>query len=285
MSARQKLYHHILFMFLGVLLFSVTAPGKDIMNQKSTIFPQDLKISVVFNNDSFDANLKTGWGFSCVITGLEETILFDTGADGDILLSNMEKLHIRPDTIQTIVLSHHHSDHTGGLDLFLQKNPHVKVVLLKSFPAKIKNLVQSRGALMIEVSEPLQICQDTYSTGEIVAHINEQALVIRSDKGLIIITGCAHPDIVSMVEKAKALFADDILLVMGGWHLGNRNEQELHDYVSQFRGMHVQFTAPTHCSGELTRRIFAREYNDRYIDAGVGQVIKYADFPVRIEDR
>ena len=48
-----------------------------------------LRLYVVFNNVSYKAGLETGWGFSCLIEGLDETVLFDTGGNGDILLSNM----------------------------------------------------------------------------------------------------------------------------------------------------------------------------------------------------
>jgi len=275
---RNSVARYMLFIIMSGLIYLSTAFGEDTM-KINEIFPQDLKITIVFNNDSYDPSLKTDWGFACVITGLEKTILFDTGADGDILLENMQKLHIKPEAIQIVVLSHYHGDHTGGLDRFLQENSNVTVYLLKSFPEKIKSMVHSRGANMIEVEEPLQICRYVHTTGEITAHVNEQALLIRSDKGLIMVTGCAHPYILSMIEIAKTLFADEILLVMGGWHLRDRTEQQLSEIVNQFRRLGVRFTAPTHCSGDLTRKIFAKEYKDYYLDAGVGRIIKYVDFP------
>jgi len=54
-------------------------------------------------------------------------ILFDTGADGDILLSNIEKLKTNPQDIEDIFISHLHWDHTGGLSSFLQLNNKVKL--------------------------------------------------------------------------------------------------------------------------------------------------------------
>jgi 7,8-dihydropterin-6-yl-methyl-4-(beta-D-ribofuranosyl)aminobenzene 5'-phosphate synthase len=63
-----------------------------------------IQISVVYDNIHCDQNLKTDWGFSCFVEGLEKSILFDTGANGQILLSNMEKIGIRPEDIDVVVI-------------------------------------------------------------------------------------------------------------------------------------------------------------------------------------
>ncbi|MBW2610290.1 MAG: MBL fold metallo-hydrolase, partial [Deltaproteobacteria bacterium] len=63
-----------------------------------------LKISVIFNNLRFNANLKTIWGFSCLIEGAEKIILFDTGDDGKILLENMRHMNIDPEAVDTVFL-------------------------------------------------------------------------------------------------------------------------------------------------------------------------------------
>ena len=74
-----------------------------------------LLIHIVYNNVPYKSGLETGWGFACQIEGLNKTVLFDTGGNGDILLSNMQRLGLDPESIEIIVLSHIHSDHTGGL--------------------------------------------------------------------------------------------------------------------------------------------------------------------------
>jgi len=48
-----------------------------------------LRLTVIFNNVPFDTDLRTSWGFSCLIQGTEQTILFDTGGDGNILLGGV----------------------------------------------------------------------------------------------------------------------------------------------------------------------------------------------------
>ncbi len=76
-------------------------------------------ITIVYDNNLPDKRLQTAWGFACVIEGLAETILFDTGGNGKLLLSNMAAAGFNPEQIDSIVLSHIHADHTGGLHAFL----------------------------------------------------------------------------------------------------------------------------------------------------------------------
>jgi len=73
--------------------------------------------------------LETAWGFSCLVDGLEKTILFDTGGNSSMLLSNMRKLGVDPQKVEIIVISHLHSDHVGGLRGFLEKDHNLNVFL------------------------------------------------------------------------------------------------------------------------------------------------------------
>ena len=82
-----------------------------------------MKITIVYDNCTVKAGLKTGWGFSSLIeTDDAPPILFDTGADGTALLHNMKQLGIDPARIGAIVISHHHYDHTGGLFNIIEVN-------------------------------------------------------------------------------------------------------------------------------------------------------------------
>jgi len=86
---------------------------------------KNLSITVSYDNNPYNKRLTTAWGFSCVIKGTEKIILFDTGGDGSILVTNLEELDINPREIDLVVLSHIHGDHVGGLPSFLEKNPEV----------------------------------------------------------------------------------------------------------------------------------------------------------------
>jgi len=236
---------------------------------------KDISITVVYDNNPYKEELETAWGFSCLIKGTEKTILFDTGGDGSILLANMKELNIDPKEIDIVVLSHIHGDHVGGLYSLLEKNPEVVVYLPASFPESFIDDVKGYGADVVEVQEFLKICEGVYSTGELGTGIIEQSLIIRTEQGLIVITGCAHPGIVEIVKNAKELIEDDVLFVMGGFHLiKTSNKSEI---VSSIRELDVLYVGPCHCSGDNARELFEKEYGENYVNVGVGRVITLDD--------
>jgi len=237
----------------------------------------DMNITIVHDNNSYKQGLETAWGFSCVITGAEKTILFDTGGDGSLLLGNMEKLTVEPNSIDTVVLSHIHGDHTGGLSSFLEKNPDVTTYLPKSFPKKFKDKVLSFRSRIVEVEQPSKICEDVYSTGELGKLIKEQSLIVRTDKGLIVITGCAHPGIVKIVNAARDLLKDDILLVMGGFHLERAAKGKIEKIISAFEKLGVRYVGPCHCTGHKARSLFEKRFGKNYINLGAGKVVAAAN--------
>jgi 7,8-dihydropterin-6-yl-methyl-4-(beta-D-ribofuranosyl)aminobenzene 5'-phosphate synthase len=228
----------------------------------------------VYDNYESNPELKTGWGFSCLVKTSSKGILFDTGADSPTLLQNMEKLGIDPKDIDIIVLSHIHGDHVGGLTGILEKSPNVAVYLPKSFPEDFKNNVKSYGSEIFEVHDPAEITEGVYTTGELGTWTIEQSLIVNTEKGLVVITGCAHPGIVKILEKTKKLSNRSIYLVIGGFHLSGASDSTLKDIISSFRKLGVEKVAPCHCSGEGTRQLFKDEYVNDYISNGVGEVIE-----------
>ncbi len=239
----------------------------------------DLSITVVYDNTAYHQGLRSDWGFACVIDGLEKKILFDTGADGDLLLINIDKLACHPRDIGTVVLSHEHWDHVDGLDEFLRMNPDVEVFLLESFPDEIGLTVTGSGAALTEVDGPMEICTGAYSTGSMGSDPEEQSLIIATDHGAVVITGCAHPGIVEIVRRARELTGQDILLVMGGFHLRSHSDDEVQGIIQEFRDLGVVYAGPCHCTGERQIGLFSEAYQDHFIRIGVGRVINADDLP------
>jgi 7,8-dihydropterin-6-yl-methyl-4-(beta-D-ribofuranosyl)aminobenzene 5'-phosphate synthase len=242
----------------------------------STPGVKNLTITVAYDNNPYKEGLETAWGFSAAIVGAEKTILFDTGG-GISLLKNMEELAIEPDSIDIVVLSHVHPDHSGGLAGFLQRNPSVTVYLPELLPQRFKDRSRERAANVVEVKESLKICENVYSTGQLGKLIKEQSLVIRTSKGLIVITGCAHPGIAKIVTKAKDLLEGDILLVIGGFHLEWATKGRIERIISAFEELRVRYVGPCHCSGDKARGLFERHFGENYIQIGAGKVIALAD--------
>lgn len=233
-----------------------------------------IRISVLFNNVPYKENLKTSWGFSCLIEGMDQTILFDTGGDGNILLSNMRQMGIDPGVVEVVVLSHIHADHVGGLESFLEKNSNVVVYLPESFPATFKQAVRNSGAKVEEVSRQRKLLEGVYTTGEMGNWIKEQSLVLTTSKGLVIITGCAHPGVVNIVRKARGHFKADVYMVMGGFHLLSMSDSKIQKIIHMLKELGVQKVAPSHCTGNLARTMFRKTWGNDFIESGIGAVIE-----------
>ena len=239
---------------------------------------KDLSIKILHDNYPYAEGLKTAWGFSALVRGPEKTILFDTGSDGTLLLENMAKLEVEPNVVDTVVLSHVHGDHTGGLTGFLKEHPHVEVFLPVSFPERFKDTVRGYGPTVVEIENPREICRDVYTTGQMGKLIKEQALVVRTQRGLVVLTGCAHPGVTKMVDKAASLFEqDDILLVMGGFHLEWATRRRIEKIITAFEDHGVRYAAPTHCTGDNARELFQQRFGDRYVRVGVGKTVTLSD--------
>ena len=233
-----------------------------------------LRLHVVFNNVPYKAGLKTSWGFSCLIEGLDKTILFDTGGNGDILLSNMQRLGLDTEGVDAVVLSHIHTDHTGGLGAFLAHNPDVTVYMPESFPASFQQEVIRLGAATEAVSRPRQLMASVYSTGEMGWTIKEQALIVDTREGLIVITGCAHPNVADMADQAKTYLGKNIYLLMGGFHLGGSSDTEIRAIITHLKALGVKKVAPSHCTGDNAIRMFRDEWADDFVEGGLGAIIE-----------
>jgi 7,8-dihydropterin-6-yl-methyl-4-(beta-D-ribofuranosyl)aminobenzene 5'-phosphate synthase len=232
-----------------------------------------LRLHVVFNNVPFKAGLETSWGFACLIEGLDKTVLFDTGGNGDILLANMQQLGLHAEAVQAVVLSHIHSDHTGGLAAFLARNPHVTVYVPESFPASFQQEVTHLGATIETVSGPRQLLDSVHSIGEMGWDIKEQALIVDTPRGLIVITGCAHPNVADMAEQAHGYLGKNIYLLMGGFHLGGSSEAQIRAIIKRLKALDVKKVAPSHCTGDKAIRMFRDAWQDDFIEGGLGAVI------------
>jgi 7,8-dihydropterin-6-yl-methyl-4-(beta-D-ribofuranosyl)aminobenzene 5'-phosphate synthase len=269
----QKRGHEMLGVYaLGAAVFFIMGFGG--ASEVSAQNGRDLEILVVYDNYSCRSDLETGWGFSCLIRGMEKTILFDTGGSGAVLMRNMEKMAISPEEIDAVVLSHIHGDHTGGLQAFLERKGRVTVYVPGSFPDRFKEAVRSYGAEVVSVREPLSICQDVFSTGEMGTFTIEQSLVLRSKSGLIVITGCAHPGIVKIIEEAKAQVEGEVLLAMGGFHLMGMSMGNLKKVFARFHELGVRYVGPCHCTGETQIKAFQKVYEEHFLKMGVGKVIR-----------
>ncbi len=235
-----------------------------------------LVITVVYDNVTTREDLEPGWGFSCLIQGLDQVILFDTGADGPTLLDNMRALNLSPDSVDAVVLSHQHGDHTGGLSDLLEVHSDLTVFSLDAFSDHIKDEITGSGAGLVTVTDSISICPRALLTGRMGTSIPETGLILKTSRGLVIITGCAHPGIVEMIEHSVELGGDRPYLVMGGFHLFGASRRSVREIIGRFRSQQVHKVAPCHCTGPEAIEMFQESYQENYLPCGVGQIIRLA---------
>ena len=232
-----------------------------------------IKITIIYDNSSFDNRLATAWGFSCLIQTAKKAILYDTGGYGEILIDNMKKLDISPTEVDAVFLSLEDWDHTGGLHNFLARNHKATVYVLKSFSEEIRNRTRHTGAEIVEITSPAYLCERVATTGDLDDVIAEQSLVLETEKGLILIVGCAHPGIVHVIQSVRNLFEQEIYMVLGGFHLEAATDNELDKIIGEFGKCGIKKVGPCHCSGERCRARFSDEYKENFVDIGAGKVI------------
>jgi 7,8-dihydropterin-6-yl-methyl-4-(beta-D-ribofuranosyl)aminobenzene 5'-phosphate synthase len=233
-----------------------------------------LKFTILYDNYLHEQGTKPDWGFSCLIEGTEKVILFDTGTQPDILLQNVDHLGVDLKKVEQIVISHDHHDHIGGLSDVLDRNHDVSVYLPVSFAYEIVRGVEKKDAKVVSVDEPIEICPSVYSTGEMGVQIKEQSLIINTQKGLIIVTGCSHQGIVNILKRAKKLFDRPIYLVFGGFHLGGMPDAKVEGIIRSFQEIGVAKCGATHCTGDRPIALFKKAFGNNYVPMGTGRILE-----------
>ena len=239
-------------------------------------------MTVLYDNTVYVPGTTADWGFACMIEGSERTILFDTGNNGNILLANIAALQLDLSAVEDIVLSHNHYDHVNGLNDVLAIHGQVNVYLGDSFPTSFEQMIINYGAIPVPVSNPVEICHLVHSTGEITGAPVEQSLIIEAAEGLVIITGCAHPGIVQILQRAQEVVPGNIYLVIGGFHLLNATAPQIQQIVNSFQALGVENVGPTHCTGDLAIQLFQQAYGANCITLGTGREIAVSS-PVAVE--
>jgi 7,8-dihydropterin-6-yl-methyl-4-(beta-D-ribofuranosyl)aminobenzene 5'-phosphate synthase len=232
-----------------------------------------ITITLVYDNYPFAEGMETDWGFSVWIRSGEHNLLFDTGANGGILLRNLEDLGIDPASIQKVMLSHEHGDHIGGLAALISAGADPVTYYPPSFPDGFIKSFQNRIEL-IEAAPGLEIFEGFYSLGEMPGPPPEQSLVIDTPQGLVVVTGCAHPGIEKILQNAKNQFGKEIYMVIGGFHLGDAGDARLNQIIEDFREIGVKFIAPSHCTGQQQIDHFREAFGEDLIEVGVGKMIE-----------
>ena len=235
---------------------------------------EEMTLTVLFDNLWTDDRLQTGWGFAALLETPGHTVLFDTGADGEVLLENMRLLGKDPMAIEAVVLSHAHGDHTAGLPALLALGLRPRLYLLEAFPAQMREQVGASAETLLAAPGE-EIAPGIRSTGQVGVEIPEQALVLDSADGPILLTGCAHPGILEMIRRGAEVAGEPIHEVLGGFHLMATDGGTIRGIVEEFRNLGVEVAGPTHCSGLVAMTAFQDAYGKNFQRMGVGRVLTF----------
>ena len=248
------------------------------------------RITLLMDHQAVSPDLSTEHGLSFLLELGERVILFDTGASASFL-RNADCLGLPLDRVRHVVLSHGHWDHSGGLGAALQRLPEAQVYLHPrtlgpkysrhpgrpvraiGFPMESWSAVCPIIHQVNWTTAPMRLSPEIGFTGPIprwhpLERISgpffldsegrqpdpfedEQALWIRTSKGLVVVLGCAHAGLVNTLYYVRRLSDEGrILAVLGGFHLLEASEERLRFTMEALRRLDVGALFPCHCSGE-----------------------------------
>lgn len=258
-----------------------------------------MKLTVLVDNNTYIDNYYLGEpALSYYIEDQKERILFDVGYS-DVFIRNAQAMNLDLSAVSTIVLSHGHNDHTGGLNYLLEQYPlsHYKIVAHpdvfrkrieegKHIGAPVRKEQMEKVARMNLSKEPVKMSEHITFLGEIPVMfdfeprkgmgifeddqeqvdcvMDDSAIVYQREDGLFIITGCSHSGICNIIEYAKKVCnQENIIGIIGGFHLFEPNKQ-LEETIHYFRQNKIQVLYPCHCvsfnaKAEIHKAIPCRE--------------------------
>ncbi len=235
-----------------------------------------MKIKIIATGSSKLERLIHRWGVSFLIG---DDLLFDTFGDPGVLLNNLRKFNVDAARIKHIVLSHDDWDHISGLWYLLPNRKDITVYICPGFQQEIKSRIASFGVRMVEVEPFMEIKEGIFSSGQIEAScagrtIFEQALVIKFLKSLTIITGCAHPGIVNIMNMVKDRFQKEhIHFVLGGLHLKDNPREVNLEIIEKLHGFGIRKIVPMHCTGKDATKMIRNRFGYGFVRIKEGDVI------------
>lgn len=250
-------------------------------------------------------------GLSILVESNEARVLFDTG-QGISAAFNAQSLGVDIRRVDRIVLSHGHFDHVGGLRNILAKIRKKEIEII-GHPDIWKNRfargryigipfqreeLKRLGAQFRLTEKPTEISENILTSGEIPMTstferlspkllvkegsatnqdevLDDQALIITSHHGLIVLLGCAHRGVINTINHAMKLTgADQLYMVVGGCHLKDPDSGlQTEATIAALKELDVKKVGVSHCTG-LPASIRMREaFGDRFFFNHAGSVI------------
>jgi 7,8-dihydropterin-6-yl-methyl-4-(beta-D-ribofuranosyl)aminobenzene 5'-phosphate synthase len=266
------------------------------------------RVTILYDAFGKSSALTTDWGFAALVEAGGKRILFDTGNDAAVLERNLAVAGIDLTSVDSVVISHRHSDHVAGLAHVLRTIPNVPVyVPLESFgvfggllPPDFYRTVEAlpremryfggmrrsdvrTGSLwpqatFVAVDETTEIAPGVFllpTVSEVpgTRELREISLAVKTPKGLLLVVGCSHAGVERILETAGKVDSH-LHLLLGGLHLVKASDAQSAAIAAALKDRwKVEYVAPGHCTGEPTFAALRTRFGDHYLYAGVGTVL------------
>jgi 7,8-dihydropterin-6-yl-methyl-4-(beta-D-ribofuranosyl)aminobenzene 5'-phosphate synthase len=281
---------------------------------------ESARITVLYDAFGKDATMTKDWGYAALVQINGKRILFDTGDDPAILAKNAKAKGVDLTKLDFVVLSHRHSDHVSGLSYVLSVNPKVKIYAPKegfgifgsdlpskfyrkdeALPAEMRYYGGAPPEIMkfgtVFPGADIQLIDKTtelvpgitlialVSDAPGTKELKELSLALNTADGIVLIVGCSHPGIESIVAEA-AKINPHIHFVAGGFHLVAAQDPAIEKMATTLHDTYkVDYIAPGHCTGEPTFAALQKTFGDHYLYAGLGTTVDLGANPRAASER
>lgn len=230
-----------------------------------------MKVTILVDNKAALNGTIAAWGFSAYVDNGKTKVLVDTGPNFRALENNARIIGVNLDEITAIFISHLHSDHCGALEQLISKYELDVPVFVPSKRCWDWNL---KFGKLIYVGKPMRLIDEMYSTGPLGLWLNEQSFVAKiGDNSSVLVTGCAHPGVVKIIEFVIKTFRFNVFAVVGGMHLMGTSRFKLEKIVEKINSFRVEHICPCHCSGDDFLKVLLDRFSGKVHRCGCGVTI------------
>jgi 7,8-dihydropterin-6-yl-methyl-4-(beta-D-ribofuranosyl)aminobenzene 5'-phosphate synthase len=238
-------------------------------------------ITVLAENHVSRFGLKGEHGLCLHVESDGKSLLLDTG-QSDLFLANAAVLGIDITAVDVLVLSHGHYDHTGGLEPFCRVNKKAVIHagrdlfvpkyrkdgsfigtadnrdLYRDRLRTVTGLTEVHPGVRILADVPVVDPEDTHfrnlytGTGDARREdtfSEELSLLIDTDEGLVLLSGCSHRGITNIVRAARTASGKPVKLVFGGFHFSGETETAIRRLLEELVRLVAGEVGVCHCTG------------------------------------